>query len=118
MYNVNKRNLKIGIIGAGIQGVCNALFLQKKGFKVTVENCEKRIFKTSEYQLKGCTIVKKGSWVSADEDTIIIGLKEINPDLELSHIHIMFAHIFKKQADSVKILNNPLVKEEKLFLEI
>ena len=29
-------NFKIGIIGAGIQGVCNALFLQKKGHQVTV----------------------------------------------------------------------------------
>jgi len=28
--------LKIGIIGAGIQGVCNALFLQKKGFDETL----------------------------------------------------------------------------------
>ena len=28
--------LKIGIIGAGIQGVSNALFLQKKGFQVTL----------------------------------------------------------------------------------
>ena len=32
---VNK-NIKVGIIGAGIQGVSNALFLQKKGFKVTI----------------------------------------------------------------------------------
>ncbi len=30
------KNLKIGIIGAGIQGVCNALFLQKKGYQVTL----------------------------------------------------------------------------------
>ncbi len=28
--------LKVGIIGAGIQGISNALFLQKKGFKVTI----------------------------------------------------------------------------------
>jgi len=28
--------LKIGIVGAGIQGISNALFLQKKGFKVTI----------------------------------------------------------------------------------
>jgi glycine/D-amino acid oxidase-like deaminating enzyme len=28
--------LKIGIIGAGIQGISNALFLQKKGFRVTI----------------------------------------------------------------------------------
>ena len=31
-----KRKEKIGIIGAGIQGVCNALFLQKKGYEVTI----------------------------------------------------------------------------------
>ena len=30
------KNLKIGIIGAGIQGISNALFLQKKGFAVTI----------------------------------------------------------------------------------
>ncbi len=29
-------SLKIGIIGAGIQGICNALFLQKKGYDVTI----------------------------------------------------------------------------------
>ena len=27
---------KIGIVGAGIQGVCNALYLQKKGYRVTL----------------------------------------------------------------------------------
>ena len=30
------KKLKIGIIGTGIQGVCNALFLQKKGHQVTL----------------------------------------------------------------------------------
>jgi D-hydroxyproline dehydrogenase len=29
-------NIKIGVVGAGIQGVSNALFLQKKGFDVTI----------------------------------------------------------------------------------
>ena len=33
---MEEKNLKIGIIGAGIQGVCNALFLQKKGYEVTL----------------------------------------------------------------------------------
>ena len=28
--------IKVGIVGAGIQGISNALFLQKKGFKVTI----------------------------------------------------------------------------------
>ena len=31
-----EKELKIGIVGAGIQGISNALFLQKKGFKVTI----------------------------------------------------------------------------------
>jgi D-amino-acid dehydrogenase len=33
---VENNKVKIAVIGAGIQGVCNALFLQKKGFKVTL----------------------------------------------------------------------------------
>ena len=31
---MNKK--RVGIIGAGIQGICNALFLQKKGFEVMI----------------------------------------------------------------------------------
>ena len=31
-----EKKIKIGIIGAGIQGVCTGLFLQKKGFSVTL----------------------------------------------------------------------------------
>jgi len=31
-----QKKLKIGIVGAGIQGISNALFLQKKGFEVTI----------------------------------------------------------------------------------
>ncbi len=31
-----EKKLKIGIVGAGIQGISNALFLQKKGFIVTI----------------------------------------------------------------------------------
>tara|TARA_Y100001970_G_C14110297_1_gene790489 strand:- start:18 stop:1259 length:1242 start_codon:yes stop_codon:yes gene_type:complete len=33
---VEQKIFKIGIIGAGIQGVCTALFLQKKGYQVTL----------------------------------------------------------------------------------
>jgi len=31
-----EKKIKIGVIGAGIQGVCSGLFLQKKGFEVTL----------------------------------------------------------------------------------
>ena len=30
------KNIKVGVVGAGIQGISNALFLQKKGFNVTI----------------------------------------------------------------------------------
>ena len=30
------KNVKVGVVGAGIQGISNALFLQKKGFDVTI----------------------------------------------------------------------------------
>ena len=33
---MENNKVKIAVIGSGIQGVCNALFLQKKGFKVTL----------------------------------------------------------------------------------
>jgi D-amino-acid dehydrogenase len=33
---MDNKKIEVGVIGAGIQGVCNALFLQKKGFKVTL----------------------------------------------------------------------------------
>ena len=35
-------NKRVGIIGAGIQGICNALFLQKKGFEVVIFDKEER----------------------------------------------------------------------------
>ena len=33
---MENNKVRIGVIGAGIQGVCNSLFLQKKGFQVTL----------------------------------------------------------------------------------
>jgi len=41
--------LKVGIVGAGIQGVCNALFLQKKGFNVTIFDREEPGSKAASY---------------------------------------------------------------------
>ena len=33
---IKDKRSSIGVIGAGIQGVCNSLFLIKKGYKVTL----------------------------------------------------------------------------------
>ena len=43
------KNLKIGIVGSGIQGVCNALFLQKKGYQVTIFDRDKPGSPTASY---------------------------------------------------------------------
>ena len=43
------KKLKVGIIGAGIQGVCNALFLQKKGHQVTLFDREEPGSQTASY---------------------------------------------------------------------
>jgi len=42
-------NSKIGIVGAGIQGISNALFLQKKGFDITIFDREEPGSKVTSY---------------------------------------------------------------------
>ena len=44
---MDQKNLKIGIVGAGIQGVCTALFLQKKGG--SFEACSTFFFQKSSF---------------------------------------------------------------------
>ena len=39
-----QKKLKIGVIGAGILGMCNALFLQKNGYNVTLFDRDLEIF--------------------------------------------------------------------------
>lgn len=51
--------------------------LLDKGFKVNVERSPERIFDDEEFASVGATLVEEGSWPSAPEDHIIIGLKEL-----------------------------------------
>ena len=37
---MNSKNIHVGVVGAGIQGICISLFLIKKGFNVTLINRE------------------------------------------------------------------------------
>ncbi len=43
------KKIRIGIIGAGIQGVCSALFLQKKGYEITLFDREEPGSFTASY---------------------------------------------------------------------
>ncbi len=44
-----EKKIKIGVIGAGIQGVCSGLFLQKKGFEVTLFDREEPASQAASY---------------------------------------------------------------------
>ena len=44
---------KIGIVGAGIQGVCNAFFLQKKGYEVTIFDRDDPALSSASYGNSG-----------------------------------------------------------------
>ena len=43
------KNIRIGIIGAGIQGVCSALFLQKKGYEVILFDREEPVSSAASF---------------------------------------------------------------------
>ncbi|MFJ5260322.1 saccharopine dehydrogenase [Streptomyces sp. NPDC088387] len=75
------------------------------GVTLTVEESPQRIHPTEEYAAAGCTIVPAGTWVSAPEDAVILGLKEL-PDgpVELTHQHIYFGHAYKKQPGAEELL--------------
>ncbi len=68
------------------------------GWTVTVEASDKRIIENHDYQTIGCDIAAPGSWVKANPDTIILGLKELpSAPAQLPHRMIHFAHVFKEQ---------------------
>lgn len=76
----------------------DAKLLVEQGVKVSVEKCPNRIFKNEDYEKVGCELVEFGSFKDANQDVLILGLKELPEDLEeIPHQHIYFAHVFKGQ---------------------
>lgn len=72
--------------------------LIEDGFKVTVEQSDECIFASEQYQQSGCHIEASGSWRDAEQDAIILGLKELPEESHpLPHEHIYFAHAYKEQ---------------------
>lgn len=76
------------------------------GFEVTVEESPQRIFPSSEYAAVGCTIAPAGSWVDAETDQYIVGLKELpaSPG-PLAHRHLYFGHAYKGQQGGAELLH-------------
>lgn len=69
------------------------------GFRITVEHSEQAAIKADAFAEIGCELAAAGSWISAPNEAIILGLKELNDDeFPLIHRHIHFAHVYKNQA--------------------
>ncbi|MBV7394430.1 saccharopine dehydrogenase [Mameliella sediminis] len=80
--------------------------LKDKGFRVTVEDCPRRILRPQPYADAGAEIAPRGSWIEAPEDAIIFGLKELpEADTPLVHRHIMFGHAYKGQSAGARLLD-------------
>ncbi|MFE7270375.1 saccharopine dehydrogenase [Streptomyces sp. NPDC057623] len=79
--------------------------LVESGVTLTVEESPQRIFPVEEYEAVGCRVVPAGSWVSAPEQAVVTGLKEL-PDQPgaLTHRHIFFGHAYKQQPGAEDLL--------------
>lgn len=79
--------------------------LVDSGVTVTVEESPQRIFPVEEYEKAGCRTAEAGSWVSAPDDAVIVGLKELPEEpAELRHRHVFFGHAYKGQPGARALL--------------
>ena len=70
-----------------------AAALLAASFPVNVERSPQSIFRDDEFAAVGANLVPAGSWPSAPEDHIILGLKELpEEEFPLKHTHVQFAH--------------------------
>lgn len=75
------------------------------GHKLTVEENPDRCFDATAYEQAGATLAPAGSWRTAPQDAVILGLKELPDDgSTLPHRHIMFGHAFKGQPEGPALL--------------
>lgn len=73
---------------------------------MTVESSGERIIPDSEYARAGCRIVPAGAWHEAHKSVFILGIKELSDDgTPLDHRHIYFAHAYKGQSGSDRLLS-------------
>lgn len=80
--------------------------LVEHGVTLTVEESPQRIFPIEDYEAIGARVAPAGSWTSAPQDAVILGLKELPHDpAELTHRHIFFGHAYKGQPGATDLLS-------------
>lgn len=84
----------------------SAKALIQNGIEVIVEKSTNRIFHDKLFADMGCSLVEAGSWkTQAPKEAYILGLKELKEEtLPLKHKHIYFAHAYKNQNGTDKLL--------------
>lgn len=84
----------------------DARTLVEAGIEVTVEDAPRRAFPIDEYAAAGCAVAPLGGWVEADDDVIVVGLKELPVEpATLRHRHVLFGHAFKGQPGATELLH-------------
>ena len=81
---MENNKVRIGVIGAGIQGVCSALFLQKKGFQVTLFDRDELRLMSQKEILEFRVELQAGlkeldSYIDKREKTVIFSASEAQP---------------------------------------
>lgn len=91
---------RVGMTPDGVKQMLDA------GHKVTVERSAHRAIPFEDYAASGCEIADSGDWQNAPLDSVVFGLKELDPDgPALKHRHIMFGHAYKGQSEGPALLN-------------
>jgi len=76
----------------------DAARLLAAGHPVVVETSSKRAFPIEAYVAAGCSTAAEGAWREAPTSAVIVGLKELGPELgPFRHRHVHFAHAYKGQ---------------------
>ena len=72
--------------------------LVEAGYPLVVERSANRAFPIEDYAALGARIEPSGAWRDAPPETIVLGLKELDPGSgPFAHRHVHFAHAFKYQ---------------------
>jgi saccharopine dehydrogenase (NAD+, L-lysine-forming) len=80
--------------------------LVEAGVRVTVEESPQRSFPIGGYAAAGCAVAPPGSWVDADPEVVVVGLKELPATpAALRHRHVFFGHAYKGQRGAAGLLH-------------
>lgn len=82
-----------------------AAAVEAAGIRVLVESSTARVYADDEYRGHGLEVVPAGSWLDADPELVVLGIKEL-PDepAALRHRHIYFGHAYKGQQGAAALL--------------